>query len=273
MKNEELRMGRSRPIFPFSILHSSFFILHFFFFLWMDIMFLTLRRLAMLGALAVAAASLLLLSATGITAQGAKYTIKTGKVDIPKELKPAVAVLFAPEAVHLLDGSGAVVCDVWLRKEVPADATPEQLKNGLTYRELKETSVLGAVRFHQAWTDYRKQKVKPGVYTLRLAFQPEDGDHAGSSMFKEFCLLVAADKDIKPEAVEPKAAHEMSMKSIDTGHPAVFMLFPVPKAPAAPQLEAKENNHWVLNARENVLVNGQKGVIGVGLTLVGHAPE
>jgi hypothetical protein len=67
--------------------------------------------------------------------------------------------------------------------------------------------------------------------------------------------------------------HEMSMKSIETGHPAVLMLFPVSKAPTAPRLEAKENNHWVLNVRQDLNVGGQKGVIGVGITLVGHAPE
>jgi len=38
----------------------------------------------------------------------------------------------------------------------------------------------------------------------------------------------------------------MSSKSIETGHPGVFMLFPLSKAPAAPQLEAKRNNHWVV---------------------------
>jgi hypothetical protein len=230
-------------------------------------------RWAAAPALLLATAALLVPVWDRTHAQGGKPTIKVVKTEPPKELNPAVAKLLAPEAVQLLDGSGALVCEVWLRTEVPIDATPEQVKNGVTYRELKETSILGAIRVVQPWSDYRKQKVKLGVYTLRLGFQPEDGDHAGTSMFKEFCLLLAANKDTSPEPMEPKTMADKSMKSIDTGHPAVLMLFPAAKAPAAPQLESKANNHFVLSARQGVSVSGQKAALGINLTLVGHAPE
>src|SRR5947199_10355222 len=110
-------------------------------------MLTSLRRPAVLGLAAATAAFLLVLSAAALSAQGEKYTIKTAKLDVPKELKEPVARLLSPDAIQLVDGAGKTVCDVWLRKEVPADATAEQVKNGLTYRELKETSILGAVRF------------------------------------------------------------------------------------------------------------------------------
>ncbi len=229
------------------------------------------RRLALMG-LTATACGLLLLTSPCTLAQGGKYSIKVVKSEPPKELKVLIAKLLKPEAVQLFDGSGKRVCEVWLRSSVPTDATPEQVKNGLTYRELKETTVLGAVRFDEDWTDYRKQKVKAGVYTLRLGFQPMDGDHQGSSMFPDFCLLASAAGDTSPETMEPKKLIEMSQKSIETGHPAVFMLFPNNKPADAPQLAAKEKNHWVLNAKENVDVKGQKGAaIGIGLTLVGAA--
>jgi hypothetical protein len=129
------------------------------------------------------------------------------------------------------------------------------------------------IKFHQDWTDYRKQKVKAGVYTLRLGYQPADGDHAGSSMYQEFLVAIDAAKDTKPDVIEPKAMVEVSMKSINTGHPAVFMLFPNPKPAAEPKLEAKGNDHWVLFARRDVSVKGKKadGGIGLGITLVGAA--
>src|SRR5207302_915540 len=136
------------------------------------------------------------------------------------------------------------------------DATPEQVKNGLTYRELKETSVVGAVRIDQAWTDYRKQKIKTGVYTMRLGFQPMDGDHQGKSQYTEFLLLSASEKDKSADTMTPKMLVEMSMKSIDAGHPAVFMLFPVSKSPAMPKLAAMEKDHWVLQVAEPVQVGG-----------------
>src|SRR5262249_26464171 len=119
----------------------------------------TVRRAALV-ALTATAASLLLLASPFTHAQGGKYSIKGVKSDPPKELKASIAQLLSPEAVQLLDGSGKRVCEVWLRKSVAADVTPEQIKNGLTYRDLAETTVLGAIRFDQDATDYRKQKVK-----------------------------------------------------------------------------------------------------------------
>jgi hypothetical protein len=201
----------------------------------------------------------------------AKYRIKVIKAEPPKELKEPVRKLLSDEAVQLLDAKGTALTQVWFRKEVPAKVTPEQLKNGLTYRDLKETTLLGAIQFLKPGADYRKQKVPAGVYTMRLGFQPMDGDHMGVSMFQDFCLLAAADMDAKPDPLEPKALQELSTKSINTTHPAVLMLFPDPKPPEKPQLSAKSNNHWVLNTKAVVSSDGKKGALGIGLTLVGAA--
>ena len=94
----------------------------------------------------------------------------------------------------MLDADGKAVCDVWFRKEIPADATPEQIKTGVTFREVKQTEVLGVIQLHRDWSDYRKQKIKPGVYTMRLAYQPTDGKHtADVSEFQEFAVLIIID--------------------------------------------------------------------------------
>src|SRR5262245_51421129 len=210
----------------------------------------------MLRTLRWAAAAALLTASPAWAAD--RFTIKTAATAPPKELKAHIQTLLGGPSVQLLDPKGNPVCEVWFRKEVPADATPEQAKNGLTYRELKETTLLGAVRFDQPWTDYRKQKIKPGVYTLRLGFQPQDGDHMGASMFQEFCLLASAAADAKPDPMAPKEHQELSSKSIGTSHPAVFMLFPNPKPEDKPQLAAKGNNHWVLNTKVDPTLGGKK---------------
>jgi hypothetical protein len=219
-----------------------------------------------------AAVVILLAGGSFLPAQGGKYSIKTGSNPPPKELNDAIAKLLSPKSVTFVDTQGKAVADLWFRNDVPADATPEQIKNGVTYRELKQTEILGAVRFEQDWTDYRKQKIKAGVYTLRLVYQPMDGDHTGASQFTEFVLIVDAAKDTKPALMDPKDMIEVSQKSIGTGHPGVFMLFPNNKPAAAPQLVSKEGNHWVLNVGEDITVGGKKaGIIGIGLTLVGNA--
>lgn len=208
-----------------------------------------------------------------VHAQDGKYSIKTAESPVPKEIAEPIQKLLGPQATQLLDPAGKTVCEVWFRKEIPADATPEQVKNGLSYREIKQTEVVGAIRFDQEWRDYRKQKIKAGTYTLRLGFQPTDGDHAGSSEFQDFLLVVDAAKDTSAEPMDAKHIIETSAKSIGSAHPGVLMLFPYSKPGAAPTLAAMPKNHWVLQTKEDVTVGGKKTgtSLGFGLTLVGAA--
>jgi hypothetical protein len=222
---------------------------------------------------------LLCCAAPALGQDGKKFSIKTATTEPAKELKEPIRKLLSDNTVQLYDPAGTLICEVWLCKELQSDATAEQVKNGLTYRELKETGLVGAIRFNEAWSDYRKQKINSGVYTLRLGFQPMDGDHQGKSAFTEFLLLSSAAKDTDPDTLSPKALVEMSMKSIGTGHPCVLMLFPVAKAPAAPTLETRapvagmEKDHWVLQVSCPVQAGGAKSTIGFGITLVGEAAE
>jgi hypothetical protein len=213
----------------------------------------------------------LLVAVSGAWAAEGAYTIKTTTTPPPKELKEGIAKLLSDQSVQLLDGKGTLLCELWFRKEVPANATPAQVKNGLTYRELEETTIMGAIRFDQPMTDFRKQKIKAGVYTLRLGFQPQDGDHMGTAPYPEFCLLVPAAADAKPGTMSPKELQELSTKASGTSHPAVFLLFPNEKPEATPKLVDKGGDKWVLNVKEPVQAGSEKATLGVGLTLIGHS--
>ena len=207
--------------------------------------------------------------------EGKKYTIKTANTPAPKELSEPIQKLLADTSVQLLDGAGKPICEVWFRKELPAEATPEQIKTGVTYREVKQTEILGAIQFHKDWSDYRKQKIKAGVYTMRLAFQPTDGKHtADISDYQEFALVISAKADTKAALMEAKALHDKSGDSLDLAHPGVFMLVPNTKPGPDPRLVANPKNHWVLNSKCNLLVAGKATgtSIGIGLNLVGHSP-
>jgi hypothetical protein len=208
-----------------------------------------------------------------LAAQDGKFAIKTAESPVPKEIAPSIQKLLGKTSIQLQDPAGKTIGEFWFRSEIPADATPEQIKNGLTYREVKQSEVLGAVRFDTDWTDYRKQKVKAGVYTLRLGYQPADGDHQGSSEFQEFLVALAADKDKSPELLEFKQMAETSAKSIGTGHPGVFMLFPNSPPSAKTEIVARPKNHWVINTKGDISVGGKKAgaAFGIGMTVVGSA--
>jgi hypothetical protein len=204
--------------------------------------------------------------------QDKKFSIKAASTNPPKELDESIRKLLSNSTVQFFDPAGKLVCELWLARELPAQATAEQVKSGITYRELKETQLIGAVRFDQGWQDYRKQKIKPGVFTLRLGWQPQDGDHSGKSEFTEFLVLSAAARDQKPDLMAPKSLQEMSGKTLNTGHPGVFMLFPNSK-PGKPVIESRPRDHWVVNVGCPVQANGVRGMLGFGITLVGEADD
>ena len=211
----------------------------------------------------------LLFALLGRAAAADKFTVKVEDSPPPKELAEPVRALLDSKAFTVLDDKGKVVCTVWPRKTVQSKAAADQAKAGLAYSNVEETTILAAVRFPETWIDYRKQKTKPGVYTLRLAIQPADGDHMGTAPYNEFCLLAAADKDPKPDLMEPMALHELSAKSGGRKHPSIMLLFPNPKPADAPRIEAKPNETWVLSFGVPATAGGQKVALGVGLVVHG----
>jgi hypothetical protein len=198
--------------------------------------------------------------------------VKVEKTTLPDELKDAIKDLLDDEAFQVQDGKG-VVCTLWLRKEIPAKATVEQVKNGLTYREIALSTVIGAIQLPDKWIDFRKQEIPKGVYTLRLAVQPQDGDHMDTAPHTDFCLLCPADKDEKPDPLELKALIELSGSSHGSTHPAVLMLYPNTKAEDGAKLAAKGNGIFVLNVKRTIAAGEQKTTLGFGFTVAGHSPS
>jgi hypothetical protein len=199
-----------------------------------------------------------------------KPSAKVEDTPPPKELAEPVSKVLDSKAITALDDKGKVICTVWPRKSLDSKATAEQATAGLKYSNIEETTVVGAVQFPEIFVDYRKQKIKPGVYTLRLGIQPTDGDHQGTAPFNDFCLLVPAEVDKKPDTCEPKELHEMSAKASGRKHPGVMMLFPNKKPGDAPVVESKPPDNWVLSFKIPTTTAGQKVDLGFSLVVVGH---
>src|SRR5262245_10460129 len=89
-----------------------------------------------------------------IPAQGAPaYSIKTvAGSEPPKEVQEPIRKLLANQSVQFLDGKGTLVMELWFCKEVAVKATEAQIKNGLTYREVPVSTVIGAVRVPKTMT-------------------------------------------------------------------------------------------------------------------------
>jgi hypothetical protein len=114
--------------------------------------------------------------------------------------------------------------EFWFRSELPK-GQPSGAPN-VTMPELPHGAFMGVVRYPANYKDRRGQVIKPGVYTMRFSFYPENGDHQGAAPQRDFLVLspLAADKD--PAATPAfEALMEMSRKASGTPHPLVLSMW------------------------------------------------
>ena len=152
---------------------------------------------------------LLLMTIAGLSA--AELTLKTSEAPPPKDIDPAIQKLLQPNAIQLMDG-GQPAFQFWLVNELPGAKALETIK---------PAALLGVVAVFKAQRDYRDDEIAAGVYTMRFALQPQDGNHLGSSDFLTFAVLTPAKLDTKPEGiVDYKSLVKASSNETSTDHPA-----------------------------------------------------
>ncbi|HEY2786680.1 MAG TPA: hypothetical protein VGJ05_17080, partial [Fimbriiglobus sp.] len=192
------------------------------------------------------------------------------KKTLPNTVAEPVRKLLGGTAYVVTDG-GRPTLTMWYRSEIPSKATPEQAKNGLTYRELPEGTLLGVVQFATTFVDYRKQEIPAGVYTLRVAVQPDTGDHTDTAPYQDFALLSPVADDKSADGMELKSLIRLSRKVLGGDHPAVMLLFPNQEKGDGPTVTAKEGEVWSLNFRRPVVLDCEKSTLGFSLTIHGHS--
>ena len=212
------------------------------------------------------------LSTVYVSADVGNYKVKTVDKAAPKELKADVQKLLDAKAIQFTDKKGDLIAELWFRKDIPVTIAPKDKK--AVFSTVPMTSIIGAVKFAKDWREYRGRKLKAGVYSLRFAMQPQDGNHMGTALHSEFLILLAAKFEPSAKPLNPMELVDRSKASIKSGHPAILQLFPYTNDKAAPNLTESAKDHVVLNLRQPVVMNGSAvGPLGIGVTLVGEASE
>jgi hypothetical protein len=211
----------------------------------------------------------LILAPLAARAQDA-YKVEPLKESAPSSLAEPLRGLFEASGYRVLSPDGKPFVDLWLRKGVPATARPAGAKGNILFPVLSEGELLGAFRFHAEGRDYRDQTIAPGVYTLRYGLQPENGDHLGTSPYRDFALLIAAAKDTMPASIPKKALEQRSSEAAGTSHPAVFMLRQGPaKPPASPEMVHDETlDTWGAVVPLPLQVKGDSGSTALPIQVV-----
>ena len=209
----------------------------------------------------IALACLLLLADTPLTL--------TATDDKPPALSAELAKSLDAKGLRVSVGDDAAMT-FWFRTTLPATATAAQVRNGLTYRELAEGSFVGVVSFAKPFTDYRKQEIAAGDYTLRLGVQPDIGDHAGTSPHPDFLVLLPLADDTTLDSLDGKTLRKLSAKVTGGDHPGVMLLYPHPAKPAGAKLAAKPGVS-VLTFTHALTTGDGPATLGFALVVRGHS--
>ncbi len=208
----------------------------------------------------------------GVGAAEPKLAAQVEKVKPPEDLAEPIRELLDDSALVVRDGPQEVLT-VWFRAAIPVKATAEQVKNGLTYQEIPEGELVGVIRFPEKFTDYRRQTIAAGVYTLRFALQPDIGDHTGTSPHPEFCLMCPCDKDSTTDRMETARLIELSSLVNEGRHPAVLLLWPHHDKDDTVKIVSKGSGVFVAQLRRAVVAGDTKTTLGFGITVAGERRE
>ncbi len=165
-------------------------------------------------------AALLLLLLVGC-AQIPAPALESMEEAAPSGIAEAQRRELTPTGTRVLRAGNPLV-DIWFRSAVPTAETRNG--KGILYGTLIPGGLVGVVHVHDGASDFKGQRIAPGLYTLRYAVQPDDGDHFDVTDSRDFLLLCEAAADTTPEALDAKALQRLSSRINGKKHPSVLYL-------------------------------------------------
>lgn len=184
----------------------------------------------------------ILLAATVLL--GEEYKAEPGSAP-PAELSDSIKGLLEKQGVKI-SKDGEPLSQIWFRTEVPSG--PPSTEGNRTLPTVPHGSLIAVIKVEQTYSDRRGQTFKPGLYTMRYSYYPENGDHQGAAPQRDFLLLsdAATDTDGKATPVF-KELVDRSKKVSNTPHPTVFSIWKEdPKYFKDGSLEKLGETDWVL---------------------------
>lgn len=175
---------------------------------------------------------------------GEEYKSAPGSAP-PAELSDSIKGLLAKQGVKI-SKDGQPLSEIWFRAALPAPKPTTEAN--LTMPGVPHGSLVAVIKVEQTYSDRRGQTFKPGLYTMRYSYYPENGDHQGAAPQRDFLLLSPAATDTDGAATPVfKELVEQSKKVSSTPHPAVFSIWKEdPKYFKEGSLEKMGETDWVL---------------------------
>jgi hypothetical protein len=223
-----------------------------------------MRRLCLI-AIAV------LLVPTSVLAQ--EYTAAAVEEAPPADaLAAEVAAQLSPASIAVKKGD-TLQLQIWLCKQWPVAAGFKA--TGEILYPFSQGQLIGVAKYARRGGDFRDQRIDRGVYTLRYAHQPVDGNHVGTSKTRDFLLLVKAEEDQSPEPFDVKKLHEASAGAAGSSHPALLAMQAVEgEAGDKPAIRHDEaHDLWLVRLPGKAKAGDKESSLAFDLVVVGHAAE
>jgi hypothetical protein len=193
------------------------------------------------------ASLLLIVFATSLHA--ADYRVEPlGEPAPADEISADVAAMLAPTGARVIRGTNTTFCDIWLCKQW---ATQDDFEptSALMY-PFAPGQLMGVIRFARKGSDYRDQDIESDVYTLRYAQQPVDGSHVGTSLTRDFLLLLRAESDESADVLDYSSLAKQSAEAAGSGHPALLSMQRVAEDAKPLSMRHNEEHDWWIVALE-----------------------
>jgi len=187
------------------------------------------------------------------------------------ELSEEIAAELSTEGYRVLR-KGRAFCDLWLCKQLPAkkDFTASQT----VLYPFQQGALMGVILYHRRGGDFRDQDIDKGVYTIRYAQQPVDGNHVGTSDTRDFVLLSLAEDDTEAGPVESETLFERSADAAQSAHPCMLSLPRTADDATNEAVMLHDEDHDLWSVRLPVVTTtSPEAPLMMTLVLVGHAEE
>jgi len=209
------------------------------------------------------AATILLVLVPAAWARDGGYKVESIDALTAPQVSEAVRGALENKGVRVVGADGKPLCEVWLRKEVPAGKGEV---SGAIFGQIPEGTFVGVINFPSPASDYRGQGIKAGYYTLRYGLILVDGNHLGVSPSRDFLLICPVTEDKDPNAqFKPEDTIKLSRTAAGTTHPSPWSLVPVTSAEGLPKVIKDEQEHVILQIK----LTTKSGPLPIGLTVVG----
>lgn len=207
---------------------------------------------------------------TGLAAADGEYTLAVADKEPPADLAAEVRDALVPKAYQISSEDGTVY-EFWFVPSLTVKTIGDSARD--TLNSVEEISLLGAATVTDNEPhDFRDDPIDPGLFVLRMAMQPKDGNHLGTAPYDTFAILIPNERDGQLKDMrDHDTMVELAQEGTIAEHPPILSLQPFEKTEGEiPRLELNEEHEWeFLYLTFPIEADGKKSEITVGLVVHG----